>query len=170
MEKEVWVDIVRYEGLYQVSNLGRVKAVVNETHKVEKILEPRIHSGGYLRVSLSKNGKEKDFYIHRLVGEAFLPNPNNLKEINHINGYKTLNHVTNLEWCDRQQNARHAVYVLGGNNVKKVECIETGNIYPSVSEAARSMNGDPSGLCAHLRGRHKTFHGFHWRYADTEKS
>lgn len=120
MEKEVWKDIEEYEGYYQVSNLGRVKSV-SKFHKTdknyssigyfskEKILKPFFdRPKGYLSVSLSKNNKIKIQRIHRLVAKAFIPNPNNLKQINHKSGIKTENFVENLEWCSCKDNIKHA--------------------------------------------------------------
>ena len=166
MEKEVWKDIKGYEGLYQVSNLGRVKAIINKTHKVEKILRPRRHSRGYLRVSLSKNGKEKDFYIHRLAGEAFIDNPRGLKEINHRDGNKTSNICSNLEWADRSTQELHKLYVLKRGRARPIRCIETGQIFESISKAAQYVGGDSGNLSSHLRKKpnNKRFAKLHWEY------
>lgn len=109
---EIWKPIKGYENKYEVSNLGRVKSLERydkyNRHIYEKILIPKKHSGGYLRVGLSR----KDYYIHRLVAEAFIDNPNNKKYINHIDGNKTNNKVENLEWCTANENMQHAYYVL----------------------------------------------------------
>lgn len=110
--KEIWKDIKGYEGKYQVSNLGNVKSLERfdkyNRYVKEKILIPRKHTGGYLRVGLSR----KDFYIHRLVAEAFIPNLKNKKYINHIDGDKTNNNINNLEWCTANENMQHAYYIL----------------------------------------------------------
>ena len=107
--KEIWKAIKDYEGKYEVSNLGRVKSLertsrLNRKIK-ERILAPREHTGGYLRVQLSR----KDFYIHRLVAEAFIPNPENKSQVNHIDGNKRNNHVDNLEWNTPLENNLHAI-------------------------------------------------------------
>ena len=115
--KEIWKDIKGYEGLYQVSNLGRVKSL--ERYKVnhnikqlveEKILKPSL--GRYKKVCLCKNSKYQTLYIHRLVADAFIPNTNNDPCVNHIDGNKYNNVVNNLEFCTISQNTKHA-YDLG---------------------------------------------------------
>ena len=103
MEQEIWKPITGYEGLYSVSNLGRVKSLSYKCTGVEKILKPGKY-GGYLRVGLCKNGKCKFFLVHRLVAIAFIPNPMGLPEVNHLNEDKTLNVVSNLEWASRSYN------------------------------------------------------------------
>lgn len=98
---EIWKDIIDYPN-YQVSNLGNVKSI-----KTNKVLKPFSPVGEYLKVSLSKNGKDKQFFIHRLVATAFIPNPNNLPEVNHIKEFeKTNNKVENLEWCTQKNNVQ----------------------------------------------------------------
>ena len=122
MKNEVWKDIKGYEGLYQVSNLGRIKSLekFNKTNifdesigytRKEKILKPYFRSNlkQYLVVCLYKNKKGKLFSVHRLVAENFIENKEKYKEVNHIDGNKTNNNVVNLEWCNRKQNSIHSV-------------------------------------------------------------
>lgn len=102
---EIWKDIKDYEGLYQISNLGNVKSLnYNHTGK-EKLLKPQITKDGYCRVQLSQNNKHKQHSIHRLVAQAFLPNPDNLPCVNHKDEWKQNNIVSNLEFCDNYYNA-----------------------------------------------------------------
>ena len=111
LDGEVWRPIVGYKN-YQISNFGRVKSF-----KQDKIIirKPKLNVQGYLRVDLCKGGKQKDFRVHRLVAQAFIPNPDNKPEVNHIDGYKMNCFVGNLEWATRLENQRHA---LANNLIK----------------------------------------------------
>lgn len=112
--KEVWKDIQGYEGLYQVSNLGRVRHLPYTIkwggkleHRPLKEMNQHKNSNGYCIVILSKNSKSKKFLVHRLIAQAFIPNPDNLPEVNHIDEDKSNNKVNNLEWCDRKYNVNY---------------------------------------------------------------
>lgn len=113
--QEIWKDVKEYEGLYQVSNYGRVKSISYFNHANKKsyprnkILKPLKNEKGYLRIDLAKNGKSKKVRIHRLVAQTFISNPNNYQEVNHIDGNKQNNRVDNLEWCTHSYNMKHAV-------------------------------------------------------------
>lgn len=112
--QEVWKDIYGYEGLYQISNIGNVKscdryvfAGIGSNHKYQHIKEHLLKQKGggkYIQVILSKNGKTKAFTIHRLVAQAFIPNPDNLPCINHKDENPKNNRVDNLEWCTYKYN------------------------------------------------------------------
>lgn len=115
MEKEeIWRDIEGYEGLYQVSNLGRVKSLDRidrlGRRKPGVILSYILHNYGYLLVNLYKEGKRKLFLVHRLVAHTFIPNPEGLPEINHKDEDKTNNLVDNLEYCDRKYNINYGTH------------------------------------------------------------
>ena len=102
IDNEHWKDIDGYDGLYQVSDFGRVRSLKFGKTRIRR---PRIDRCGYLQVGLCKGGKEKKFLIHRLVAQAFIPNNDDAKnEINHRNEIKSDNKVSNLEWCDRKYN------------------------------------------------------------------
>lgn len=116
MIKEIWKDIPNYEGLYQISNYGQAKSLmfINKQckNKREKILKTYINNRGYKTIKLAKNKTKKAFFIHRLVAENFINNLENKKEVNHIDGNKLNNNVSNLEWCTRSENMHHA-YEMG---------------------------------------------------------
>jgi DNA-binding transcriptional regulator YiaG len=108
--KEIWMEIRGYEGLYEVSNLGRVRKIyTSPSGEVDcRILSQAYSTQRYLQCSLSKRGVKKSHRIHRLVAENFIPNPKNKAQVNHIDGNKDNNYVNNLEWCTQHENMRHA--------------------------------------------------------------
>lgn len=115
IEFEIWKDITGYEGVYQVSNFGRIKSLGRFLKRGESkiFVDEFIMSGGstpigYKTVSLTKNKVRKAFSVQRLVAEAFIPNPEGKPEVNHIDGDKLNNNYTNLEWCTRRENLQHA--------------------------------------------------------------
>lgn len=134
--EEIWKDIIGFENLYQVSNLGRVKSLnrfrigkSNKPVKVnERILKQRINNWGYLQVILCKENKLYCKYIHRLVCETFHPNPHELPQVNHINGIKTDNYVDNLEWCTLKENVQHSNKTGLRNPEKKLTKIQIQEI------------------------------------------
>lgn len=103
MEQEIWKDVEGFNG-YQISNLGRVKSYYNNTTIIRKTSVVC----GYKHLMLSKNKKKYNFYIHKLVANAFIPNPENKPEVNHIDGNKLNNNISNLEWVTRKENCQHA--------------------------------------------------------------
>lgn len=134
---ELWKDIKGYEGLYQISNLGRVKSLsrITSQNKIlpEIILKPQLCGHGYFAVGLCKNGKMTNNYIHRLVADMFILNPSDLQQVNHIDGDKSNNCVENLEWISNSDNNLHAVK----NKLKfarKVIVEKDGNIIEFNSE------------------------------------
>lgn len=159
---EIWKDISEYDGLYKVSNLGRVKSLGNDKKRKEKILKPIKYNCGYLIVGLSKQGKRKLYLVHRLVAEAFIDNPNNFRELNHIDEDKTNNCVSNLEWCDRKYNINYGT--RNEKISKRVLCVETNKIYPSTNEVQRQLGFANSHISSACNGKLKQAYGFHWRY------
>ena len=178
---EIWKDIKGFEGYYQVSNMGRIKSLDryvrgnkdSKLHIKERIIKGGIETRGYSFVSLNKNGTRTYARIHRLVAEAFLENPFNKPEVNHIDGNKQNNTVSNLEYCTRTENEQHA-YKIGLKKGKTVEMIDkdTGMViaeYPSVKDAISRFTdtNNPNHLYACLHVRCKTAYGYKWRYKNT---
>jgi|LakMenEpi03Aug12_release.lakeMendotaPanAssembly.Ray.scaffolds.fasta_scaffold1209567_2 hypothetical protein len=117
---ENWKDVEGYEGLYQVSNLGRIKSLPHVNYlgrlRQECILGNRLSDRGYHTAVLYNNGKPKSFRVHRLVANAFIDNPNNKPHVNHIDGVKSNNLVSNLEWVTISENQKHA-FKIGLNKI-----------------------------------------------------
>ena len=165
---EIWKNIESFEH-YSVSNFGNVR-----NNMTGKILKPRKHTNGYARVILCKNKKHYDRYIHRLVAQAFIPNINNLSEVNHKDENKLNNFVENLEWCDRIYQVDYGTFkkrmietqrVLSKQS-KSVRCVETGIVYMSLHHAERETGIPYTSICHALNGRQKTAGGYHWEYID----
>lgn len=143
---EEWRDIKGYEGLYQVSNLGRVKSLARKTNnqygKKERLMTQKLDKDGYKRVGLNKNGKQIYYGVHRLVAQAFISNPNNYPQINHKDENKSNNKVDNLEWCDGKYNQNYGTINERRTQKlkKKVICITTGEKFDSIIEASEKYN------------------------------
>ena len=143
--KEEWRDVVGYEGLYQVSNLGRVKSFIHHNGTDKRIIKTILIKNGYCNVTLCKKGKRERKYIHRLVAEAFIPNPNNYPIINHKDENPANNCSNNLEWCTQKYNMNYGSlkdkqkresksilqYDLNNNFIKK---------WDSIAQAEKELN------------------------------
>ena len=181
MGEIIWKHVIGYED-YHVSNDGQVKSF--KRYKEGKFLAPRKDRGGYLFVTLYKNSKGKNFKIHRLVLSTFAPVENmDLLEVNHIDENKQNNNISNLQWMTKQDNlnygtcrerraktlSRNMTGVFNTKRSKKVRCIETNIIYPSISEAERQTginNSHISEVCK--KNKRKTAGGYHWEYCKEE--
>ena len=168
-EQEQWKDIKGYEGLYQVSNLGRIKSSERYDsmgRKVtEKIRKQKLNNRGYSQICLNKNGKKDYFLVHRLVAEAFILNPSNLPQVNHIDENKTNNRVDNLEWVTSKENANY------GTRIKRVADKHKKVIYSmspdgqvmefsSQTEAAKILNISRGNIWGMINGGQKTCKGY----------
>lgn len=166
---ENWKDIEGYPN-YQVSNLGRVKSLGNNKTRKEKILKSGKNNKGYLKVILYKEGKIKNYRVHRLVAQAFLDNPNNLSEVNHKDEDKTNNRVENLEWCTHQYNNNY-----GTHNEKVVKTLSIPILqfsldgefikkWDSATQVERELGFYQSSITKCCKGKQKTCGGYKWYY------
>lgn len=165
--KEVWRDAPGYEGLYQVSNLGRIKSLQNGKAKILRLLK---NSKGYLRVCLS-NENRKYIRVHRLIAFAFIPNPENKPQINHKNGIKTDNRIENLEWITCSDNHKHAFKIgLKTNNHLKKPVIQydlqDNKIaeYSSLANAYRATGAHPTNISDVCNGIRNKAAEYKWRF------
>lgn len=166
-QEETWKDIQDFEGKYQISNLGRVKSLYNDngykkTYR-EKILKYSIKKNGYCQVILVKNRKRYSKNIHRLVAQAFIPNPNNLPCVNHKNEIKSDNAVENLEWCTISYNTRYSCGV-------KINQYSINNLFinswNNIAEISDKLKISRTSINNCLNDRSKTAGGYIWRYAN----
>lgn len=196
---EEWKSVVGYEGLYEVSNLGRVKSLERIAYKGKKhsqlfivpskILSPKKTKCGYLAAHLSKDGKDCHIFIHRLVAQAFLPNPEGLPQVNHKDEDKTNNAVWNLEWCSAAYNNAYgthnercaeanrrrkptaaAIQKAAEKHKKPVIALKDGVVvlrYDSAADANRdNKNFSYIGISACCNGRINTYRGYKWQFID----
>ena len=176
--KEIWKPIDGYIGLYEISNLGRVKHLAREKlHKhdiyadKEFIVKSKI-SRGYEQVHLKNEFKIGTlYYVHRLVALSFIKNLENKKHVNHKDGNKSNNNANNLEWCTCSENQKHKYRVLKCKYPKRknfskaveIKCLETGEVYKSVRGAARILNIDPRSISRSIHSNGKyTAANYHW--------
>lgn len=158
---EEWRTIEGFEN-YEVSNLGRVRRV--------EYIKQREDFNGYPIVNLYKGGEGKTAKVHRLVAQAFIPNPNNLPQVNHINEVKTHNIVTNLEWCSQQYNNSWGTRLdrIAAKHCKPIQQLSTDGTlieeFDSTYDAQAKLDISNSNICACLKGRRRMAGGFLWRY------
>lgn len=188
---ETWKPVVGYEGLYEVSDLGRVRSLDREItterggrpfrYKMKgQIVIPHERRHGYLAVCLygkeSKNGRFSQKSVHRMVAEAFLPNPNGYSEVNHLDENKQNNVLSNLEWCNHKENCHHGTAIerraakfRNGPKSKAVDQLDMNGNYirtfPSMAEAKRQYGFAQSNIHNAIHGKYSQAYGYKWRYA-----
>lgn len=170
---EVWKDIKGFEGIYQVSNYGRIKSIV----KYNKLMKSALDKSGYLKICLTDfKHKKHTFKVHRLVAENFLENEIGKEQVNHIDGNKKNNKVENLEWCTQSENMQHAFknnlifrgkgkeshrakavnqYSLDGRFIRRWDCI---------AEARKELKFKSDNITSCCKGNRKTSNGYKWKY------
>lgn len=168
--KEIWKNIFGYEGLYQVSNYGRVKSLNYKQTRKEQLLKQGIDSRGRLKVILCKNKNKKTILVHRLVAQSFLDNPNNLPCINHKDENPLNNNIENLEYCSFLYNDNYGTrnkriakrlskqvgqYSLDGNFIRS---------FQSTQEIQRELGFNQGHISKCCNGKQKTAYGFIWKY------
>lgn len=185
--EEIWKDVIGYEGIYIVSTLGRIICLHWNNGDTHRYLKP-FDNGGYQRVVLIKDGVRKKFLLHRLVAEAFIPNPFDKPFINHIDGNKANNSVSNLEWVTPKENVSHAIL----NNLRPLVCKPTGLKghdspcskkvlqfsldgslvceWGCAKDAADYIKGRVASIQRVCRHERKTYRGYVWEYANASSN
>ena len=181
--EEEWRDIKGYEGRYQVSSLGNFVSITKRSGR--KTMRGSLDTKGYVKITLYKNGARHTQGAHRFVAQAFIPNPENKTQVNHLDGDKQNNAVSNLAWCTNAENQQHKFHVLGYKipeerlmrmwekalpksveaSKKPIFCEETKDRFDSIKEAVAKYGTTPSNFSLAVL-RKKTAAGDHWRYAD----
>lgn len=171
MDKEIWKDIKGFEGIYQISNTGFVKSL-----RTNNIRISGNNGNGYRYVPLSKHGKVKNHYIHRLVALAFIPNPLKKYTVNHSDGNKNNNHVDNLEWATQSENSQHGFDnglikqkkgAKNPNSKKIIQFTMDMNFireYDYIREAEKITGIKSQNIGMACMGKYKQSGGFIWRY------
>lgn len=154
-------DLKNFEGLYAATEEGQIWS-----YKSKKYLKGTICGSGYLTVKLNK----KTYYVHRLIAETFLDNPDNLPVVNHKDENKLNNRLENLEYCSYSGNRTHGTLSerLAQKSRKKVYCVELDKTFNSVNDAAAFISRTQSGISDCLCGRQKTCGGYHWEYSNSK--
>lgn len=180
--QEIWKDILGYEGKYQVSNLGNIKNLKYLNSNKTKLMCLKKHNKGYKQVELSKNHKTKTYLVHRLVAQAFIPNPNNYPLINHKDFNKQNNNVENLEWCNQSQNMKHSCSKIRetcftrkvtSHTPKKLfskifQYDKDNNLikdWENICEIKNTLNYHPTSIKECCEGKRKQAYGYKWQYA-----
>lgn len=154
---EQWKFIYGYPHLI-VSNTGKVRSLL-----LDREIKPFVSNRGYLRVGLCKGKQQKFVHVHRLVAEAFVPNPNGYTDVDHIDGNKLNNNADNLQWLSRGDNIRKAGDARW-KGAKPVICVETGKVYKSVHQASKELHIPQATISAIAKGEYPSYHKLHFKY------
>ena len=188
--EEIWKEIPGFDGAYQVSSLGNVRSCDRIIyyrngnprgsckHEKGRIISQHISNSGYYNVPLRKNKIRKFYFVHRLVAQTFLDNPENKPQVNHIDGNRLNNQVSNLEWATRSENVNHALRTgllhglrgdLSPHKVAVLQYEKDGTFvreWSCMADAARFLNGTKAGIYSACRQKNcKTYKGYIWKYA-----
>ena len=155
-------DIENYEGQYAITRDGKVWS-----YKSNKFLKPLIDKDGYYKVGLCSHSKYKYCFIHRLVAQAYIPNPENKPTVDHLDGDIHNNNVENLAWATGTEQNLNPHWQR--RKRKPIVCIESGKIYSGITEASQELNINLSHLSEAVRGKRKKCGNCHWRYATEEE-
>ena len=181
MINEICKPVVGYEGLYEASNYGRIKSLAktipglfgSTIYLKEKIRRNHKYPNGYEYVGLSNNGKVKTHLVHRLVAIAFIPNPDNLPEVNHKNEQITDNRVENLEWVTHKENANYGTRIQRANEKREIPIIQyslEGEFITEWTKGAMSVQKkygwSRTNICACCKGKQQSAYGFKWAYKE----
>lgn len=160
--EEIWKEVKGFEGIYWVSNKGEIKSAPRRGSK-GGILQGKISHKGYREVTMRKDGKQYTLKVHRLVAEAFIPNPDDLPDVNHKDENKLNNCVDNLEWCTTEYNTLYGTRTVRSG--RPIRCKETGVVYPGSAWAARELGVDQSTITKCCNNPNRGTKGLHWEYA-----
>ena len=166
-EEEIWCPVKNYESLYEVSDQGRVKSI---GYGKERILKPFRNKGGYLLVGLCKNGEQKKCKVHRLVAQTFIPNPDNLPEVNHKDEDKENNSVQNLEWCTDKYNTNYGTRTqrqaekLSKPVLQYTKSGEFVKDWKSNQDIEQKLGNNHGNISIYCNGKRKSSNGFVWKY------
>lgn len=162
MDEELWKDWPQ-DPRIKVSNKGNVMSCESGVCSLLKVSH---HRQGYQRVTASRQPQ----YVHRMVADTWIPNPNHCPQVNHINGIKDDNRVENLEWTTQSQNNHHAWRTgLNKGRSTPIRIVETGEVFESISECARRIGGSSGQISECLSGKQSTHHGYHFEYVKEEE-
>lgn len=185
MQKEIWKDLIGYEGYYMVSNYGRIRSlertVKNRTNKVADKILKLSDRNGYKYIQLCKNNEKPFHPVHRIVANNFIPNTHNKPHVNHIDGNPSNNNVSNLEWCTPSENELHSYRVLGkvpyskgkiGKYAMRKKPVNQYSLdgvfirkFDNMADIRRMLGIDDTGICKVAKGKQKTAGGYKWEYA-----